>query len=571
MISRLSATLAGNKRERLVLLVLGLVTIAAGLGLRDPWPADEPRFALIARDMVASGDWLIPRVGGELYSDKPPLFMWMTAVFYWITGDLRIAFLLPSLLAGVGMLMLTYDLARRLWGPQTALHAGLLLLLCVQFTAQARSAQLDALVSFWITLGLYGLLRHLVLGPDWRWYFVGWFAMGLGVITKGVGILPVFLFIPWLILKLYRPDWLPPTGGRSWRWWAGPLVMLAAVSLWLLPMLIHVAISGSPELIAYRDDILFRQTAERYANSWGHIRPLWYYLLNVIPWAWFPLTLLLPWLLPAWWRRMRDGDAVTWLLLGWVVCVLLFFSLSPGKRGVYILPAVPAMALAAAPLITRLLNRSSVQRVALIFVVLVAVGAAALLAALLIFMPGRAAELSARYEIELWGLIAAIGGLALFALLAGWRAGGAGMMTIFLLGMWQLHGWLGYPLFDPVRSGSDLMKITMSKVSPGQELALVGWKEQFLLYVDRPVYHFGYRRDVAAEYADAVAWLAGAGNRRLMVPRDELAPCLDPRLAQQLAYRHRRDWVLVGPEALKDDCRSGGVPAHVRYYVPAID
>src|SRR5690606_17761766 len=106
---------------------------------------------------------------------------------------------------------------------------------------------------------LYGLLRHLVLGPDWRWYFVGWFAMGLGVITKGVGILPVFLFIPWLILKLYRPDWLPPTGGRSWRWWVGPLAMLAAVSLWLLPMLIHVAISGSPELIAYRDDILFRQ------------------------------------------------------------------------------------------------------------------------------------------------------------------------------------------------------------------------------------------------------------------------------------------------------------------------
>jgi 4-amino-4-deoxy-L-arabinose transferase-like glycosyltransferase len=56
--------------------------VATGLGLRDPWPADEPRFALVARDMVASGDWLFPRVGGDFYSDKPPVYFWLLAAAY---------------------------------------------------------------------------------------------------------------------------------------------------------------------------------------------------------------------------------------------------------------------------------------------------------------------------------------------------------------------------------------------------------------------------------------------------------------------------------------------------------
>ena len=69
------------------------VFIGTGLGTRMPWPADEPRFALIARDMVHTGDWLFPRVGGDLYPDKPPVFFWLLSVGYWLTGSLRASFL----------------------------------------------------------------------------------------------------------------------------------------------------------------------------------------------------------------------------------------------------------------------------------------------------------------------------------------------------------------------------------------------------------------------------------------------------------------------------------------------
>jgi len=106
------------------LLGLGLVLMGAGIGLRDPWPADEPRFAVIAQDMLRSSDWLIPRVGGDTYADKPPFFFWLMAASMAATGSLRIGFLLPSLLAGLGTVILVYDLLRRLRGREVVLAGG---------------------------------------------------------------------------------------------------------------------------------------------------------------------------------------------------------------------------------------------------------------------------------------------------------------------------------------------------------------------------------------------------------------------------------------------------------------
>ena len=115
------------------LVGLALVLLGAGLGLRDPWAPDEPRFALVAQDMLRSGDWLIPRVGGDLYADKPPLFFWLMASAMAMTGSLRLGFLLPSLLAGIGATLLVYDLLRRARGREVALAGAFVLLLKLQF------------------------------------------------------------------------------------------------------------------------------------------------------------------------------------------------------------------------------------------------------------------------------------------------------------------------------------------------------------------------------------------------------------------------------------------------------
>ena len=91
-------------RDTWLFWITALLVLGAGLGLRDPWPADEPRFALVAKQMVESGNWLFPHRGIELYSDKPPMLMWLQAAFYTVSGNWRVAFLLPSLLAALGTL-----------------------------------------------------------------------------------------------------------------------------------------------------------------------------------------------------------------------------------------------------------------------------------------------------------------------------------------------------------------------------------------------------------------------------------------------------------------------------------
>ncbi|HJT98239.1 MAG TPA: dolichyl-phosphate-mannose--protein mannosyltransferase, partial [Rhodanobacteraceae bacterium] len=97
---------ARERRAFRLLMLLALVMLGAGIGLRDPWPSDEPRFTLAAKQMVESGDWLFPRRGRELYSDKPPMLMWAEAASFELVRWWRLAFMLPSLLAGLGTLLL---------------------------------------------------------------------------------------------------------------------------------------------------------------------------------------------------------------------------------------------------------------------------------------------------------------------------------------------------------------------------------------------------------------------------------------------------------------------------------
>jgi 4-amino-4-deoxy-L-arabinose transferase-like glycosyltransferase len=230
-----------DARDLLWLALALLVIIGTGIGIRDPWPADEPRFALVAKQMVESGNWLFPHRGIELYSDKPPMLMWLQAAFFELVRDWRVAFLLPSLLASLGSLWCVVDLGRRLWTRKVGLYAGWALLFALQFTYQAKKAQIDPLVTFWITLANYGLLRHFLSTrhdpePDWKMWMLGWFAAGLGTITKGVGVLALAMLVPAMYASVsgWRNVRVPLRAAPALL---GPLAFVAAASLWLVPML----------------------------------------------------------------------------------------------------------------------------------------------------------------------------------------------------------------------------------------------------------------------------------------------------------------------------------------------
>lgn len=551
--------------DLLWLLALALLLIATGIGLRDPWPADEPRFALVARDMVATGDWLLPRVGGQPYADKPPLFFWLIALGLELTHSLRVAFLLPSFLAAFGCVVLVYDLGRRLWNRETGLAGALALLFTVQFVWQARQAQIDATLCFWTTLSLYGLLRHLLLGPSWRWYTIGWAAAGLGVITKGVGFLPLLVLVPFAILR--DAKWQPrKASGGGARWLLGPLAFLAAISIWLVPMLL--AANNDPTLATYRDEILFNQTVKRYGNAWHHREPFYYFLVDVIPGLWLPLTLLVPWLFSHWRNALRAFDLRTALLASWIVLVVLFFTLSTGKRGVYVLPAVPAFALLCAPYLQQVASRQSAQRA--MFVLASLVGGLAVLASLyLIVRPDKLADVIASYDINPFGplVLIAIASAVVCAIARPQRGflayAGALASVLLIVSFWA------NPQLNDERSGESFVARIEKAADPQQELGLVAFKEQYVLNARRSIVHFGHARwrEAEQEMADAALWLSDKPGRQLVINDYARTGCFSHAPVQSLGQANRTEWYLVSGGA-DQGCIARGKPGAAHYYLP---
>jgi 4-amino-4-deoxy-L-arabinose transferase-like glycosyltransferase len=83
--------------ECLGLMLLALLLVGAGLGLRQVQNVDEERFLGVALEMLHNGSWLIPHRAGEIYGDKPPIFMWTVAFFAWLTGKPNLALFIPGL------------------------------------------------------------------------------------------------------------------------------------------------------------------------------------------------------------------------------------------------------------------------------------------------------------------------------------------------------------------------------------------------------------------------------------------------------------------------------------------
>ncbi|KRG75901.1 dolichyl-phosphate-mannose-protein mannosyltransferase [Stenotrophomonas chelatiphaga] len=546
-------------RETWLLVLMALLVLGAGLGLRDPWPSDEPRFALVAKQMVTSGDWLFPHRGLELYSDKPPMLMWLQATLYSIIGNWRIAFLLPSMLAALGTLWCVHDLGRRLWTRRVGLYAAWMLLFALHFTFQAKKAQIDPLIVFFITLANYGLIRHLLLGPAWRWWWFGWFAAGLGVITKGVGVVALLMIVPAALASLW--GWRRVgLSVRHWQFWVAPLMFLLAIALWLVPMVVTALSTGSVEYRAYMDDILFRQTAGRYTKSWDHHQPWWYFLATM-PSMWLPAFLAIPWAIPAWWRRLRRRDPRYLVLLGWWVLIVLFFSIPDGKRDVYILPSLPMFCLALAPLIPGLLRKRAFQWLLAAFtaaLVLFTLGAGtALLTGQGDFdarlMDSRGLDQAAIAALA-WAAVA-MGCWGVISLLAwGHRRAHLGVVSTLTV-VWLLYSLVGYPLLNSASSASGLMQAVGQRIGPDAELGLVAWKEQNLLMADRPAATFGFQKGWDAQLQDGVAWQAQApATRWLLVQQDAVLPCVDRSRAELAGISNRRRWWLVPAGAVQGPC-----------------
>jgi 4-amino-4-deoxy-L-arabinose transferase-like glycosyltransferase len=317
-----------------LIAAITLPLFLVGLGDRNIWIPLEARYALVAREMWEGSSWILPHIGGQIYPDKPPLLFWLIALFASFGhGVTAWTARLPSALAAVGVCLLTWRLGRRLFSAQTGVFAALILATSAGFFWSGRQALPDMLLTLWTTGACWALwewvnTKHPMAAP------LAGLCMGMATLTKG----PVGLLLPTLTTLTYlivQRDW----------WTIRGRDLLSCVSAYLGVTLAWYLPAIGEGGLAYLQATLLHHTLERYVQAWEHKAP-WYFYLGAFPAEFLPWTLfLLQALVAGVTRRVEEHTRGWWFALCWLVVILVFFSLSSGKRDIYILPAFPAAAL----------------------------------------------------------------------------------------------------------------------------------------------------------------------------------------------------------------------------------
>lgn len=309
----------------------------ATIGERPLHYVDESRFAEIAREMAASGDWVTPRLNGSRYFGKPPLQMWVTAIAFSVAGLSEFAARLWPALTGLAAVAAAAFVAMRLGGAAAGLCAAAMLASSLLFVVISHIATLDMGLTLFSSAAVFAfaLAQHDgVDGPTRRrWMLAAWACAALAVLSKGpIGIvLPVAAIGAYVLVQ------------RDWNL-LGRLHLLAGGALFVAiaaPWFVAVA-SANPEYLRF---YIVSEHVDRFLTE-AHARnqPFWYFvpvlLAGLAPWT-LGAVASLGW---AWRADAPQRFRPLRFLLVWSVVTFVFFSVSKSKLPSYIVLLVPAVA-----------------------------------------------------------------------------------------------------------------------------------------------------------------------------------------------------------------------------------
>jgi hypothetical protein len=258
------------------------------------------------------------------------------------------------------------------------------------------------------------------------------------------------------------------------------------------------------------------------------------------------------------------------LPLGWAWLVLVFFSLSPGKRDVYILPLLPMVALALAPLLAGLLRRRGPRRLLFALTLSLALVLALAAAVAMLGHPAWAQRMEQGLDPRLWRVLLAIGIAGIIAALMTRVRHAAPGWLLFAGVLWMLYGLWGYPVLNGERSARDVMREAREVAGAGAPIGLVAWKEQNLLMAQGPVVEFGFLQSAARQFAAAVRWQRQDRARRWVFIRGSaMGDCVDRRQAVNLGRANQRDWWMFRAAAVRPGCFPGAGAKHASVRVGA--
>jgi 4-amino-4-deoxy-L-arabinose transferase-like glycosyltransferase len=338
-------------RQRWILLALTLFTFFFLLGSRALNEPDEGRYSEIAREMIETGNWLVPHFWYLPHLDKPPMTYWLVAASMKLFGHSEWAVRLPLALAGISGVWAVWLLGCSIGGRRVGLWSALILQSSLLCFVMARMLTPDIFLTQFIAWAMYFFWRSWrFLNSELRtqnskfflWHLAGWVAIALGFLTKG----PIALAIPLVSLAalvIYRRKSFFQRKLLLCGLAAGLALFLVLVLPWFLAVFQKV-----PEAFHY---MVFGQAAGHLLgttikNRHGNI----FYFFGILAFGLLPWTWLLGWL---WRRAHRNGldvkskDARV-LLNVWAIFTFALFSFSQAKLPAYILSIFPAIAVLAA-------------------------------------------------------------------------------------------------------------------------------------------------------------------------------------------------------------------------------
>jgi 4-amino-4-deoxy-L-arabinose transferase-like glycosyltransferase len=453
-----------------MLLFIGAPVFLLGLGTPALYDPHESLYAEIARDMVARGDWLTPHLNTTRYLDKPPLFYWLMVLSYKVLGVSEFAARLPTALAGLGGVLLTWAIGHHLFDGRVGFFAGIVLTTSLGYWIFSRQLLPDMVFSCLTTLGFYSGLRSLgAVRPRPLYAALFSLSLALAVLTKGVlGLLPLVVMGGYVALR--REPGRVKTLLPLW----GGLLFLVLTAPW------HVIIAWQNEGYFWHyfmNEHVLRFLGRRDPVDYVSLPlPIFFFILLfwLLPWTPY-LTLVLPGQLP----RQRDhrpqGVQGTFVLLLWAAVLLVFFATSRARLPQYSLPAMPALALLIGKgLDDRLMSSASSTGVLLATAVSLLLPAAALL-----LLPtsmhqyyeiGHADQIAPLIRL-IFGSMVIGSGLALWHFLrqrwlVGFLSLALGMLVVFAL----VHQVL--VRLEPWRSSKGLVALIEAGQHPGARLVL---------------------------------------------------------------------------------------------------
>jgi len=286
---------------------------------------DEGIYAEVSREFLGQ-NWLVPHWHFHVWFEKPPLGLWITAIFFRLFGVSEFWARAGSAFASIGIVGLIHAFALRIRGILAAWITTIVLLSCFGFLRVARMGELDALLTLGYVIALWGL--HAVSEgrlPGWYWFWIGF---AVAVMTKGAAsvTLPLTLLV---LLVWNRWGWrnlgLPFLGGLC--------IFVTLVLPWHLYMLHAFGREFLDEYLGLH--VITRATTQME----GHTTPWWFYGKVLLAYT-SPWLLLFPFAL--WWQARRR-ELREWLVFA--LAVLIFFTAMATRSPKYIFPAYPALAL----------------------------------------------------------------------------------------------------------------------------------------------------------------------------------------------------------------------------------